>query len=63
MGLEACILASGVGGLKANMAKRWVMKGSELPPGKMVCREVAGESVLFANVAGSIYAVSGNLHP
>ena len=40
------------------MPKHFAIKIDQLPPGTMACREIGGEQVLLANVAGTIYAVS-----
>jgi len=35
------------------------MKHEDLPPGKMKCHELNEDIILFANVGGKVYAVSG----
>lgn len=41
------------------MSRVFALKLADLLPGKMACNEFDGETVLFANVEGDIYAVSG----
>lgn len=45
---------------KTDMNKIAVLELDSLPPGKMACIERNGETVLLANVDGTVHAVSGN---
>ncbi len=44
---------------ESNMSAIFVMKLDDLPEGKMHCQDLEGNNILFANVEGNIYAVSG----